>query len=489
MRKSRIKFTNNQELGKLHNATIDLLREVGMKIQEPRIVQALEKQGCKTDVADNRVYFKPELIEETINGIRSDIDSGKLKQIILNGPMCSKTDGTLKAKFGGACKELYDFETGEIREAAYQDVVDATQLGEALPEVDLVGNTVSFMVDDAGKRVDPRLERIKTCALVAKNTSKPASTEIANIAELDLQIEMGIVVRGSKEEFLNNPCFITAKETISPLRLENEAAVMLLALAERHLPCTIIPMPLAGVSVAVTRESAVVIGNAEILGTMTALRVLYPDARVGGGMMSGTVNMRTGSVVLASPEGVTADLILAELYEELYGQDLGIGVGGIDAKYPGTQAAAEKITRMTLAYLTGRTNYMVGMLASITRFSAEQAIIELELAKYIHAIFREIKVTEDTVPLELFRELGPGGNFINEEHTALNFRKNLWLTDIFDQTAPTHNMSEDKKKDILINAHERVNEVLSKSEKYHLPDDREKEIDKIVRKAEKLLAQ
>ena len=94
MRKSRIKFTNNQELGKLHNATIDLLREVGMKIQEPRIVQALEKQGCKTDVADNRVYFKPELIEETINGIRSDIDSGKLKQIILNGPMCSKTDGT-----------------------------------------------------------------------------------------------------------------------------------------------------------------------------------------------------------------------------------------------------------------------------------------------------------------------------------------------------------------------------------------------------------
>ena len=318
MLKSRIKFTNREELQKLHNATIDVLRDVGMKIDEPQILEALKKKGCKVDVADNRVYFKSELVEETINGIRSDIDSGKLKQLILNGPMCSKTDGKLKAKFGGACKELYDFERGEIREATYQDVVDATQLGEALGEVDLVGNTVSFMVDDGGKRVDPRLERIKTCALVAKNTSKPASTEIANIAELDLQIEMGIVVRGSKEEFLENPCFVTAKETISPLRLENEAAVMLLALAERGLPCTIIPMPLTSLSVPVARESAVVIGNAEILGTMTALRVLYPDARVGGGMLSGTIDMRVGSVVLASPEGITQDMVLAELYEELY---------------------------------------------------------------------------------------------------------------------------------------------------------------------------
>ncbi len=487
MRKSRIKFTNTEELQKLHNATIDVLRDVGMKIEEPRIIEALKKKGCKIDAADNRVYFKPELVEETIDGIRSDIESGKLKQLILNGPMCSKTDGKLRAKFGGACKELYDFETGEIREATYQDVVDSIQLGEALDEVDLVGNTVTFMVGDEGKRVDPRLERIKTCALVAKNTSKPASTEISSIAELDLQIEMGIVVRGSKEEFLKNPCFITAKETISPLRLEREAAVMLLALAQRGLPCTIIPMPLAGISVPVTRESAVVVGNAEIIGTMTALRALYPDARVGGGMVSGTVNMRTGSVVLAGPEGITQDLILAELYEELYSQDFGIGVGAIDAKYPGTQAAAEKVTRMALAYLTGRTNYLVGMLASITRFSAEQAIIEIELAKYIHAIFREIKVTEESVPLDLIRKLGPGGNFIGEEHTALNFRKNLWLTDIFDQTPQTRDVSKDKKKDILINAHERVKEILSKSEKYHLPDDEEKEIDKIVKKAETIL--
>ncbi len=486
MFKPRIKFTDKEQLQKLHNATIDVLRDVGMRIDETRVIETLRKKGCKVDPSDRRIWFRPELVEETINGIRNDIENGTLTQIVLNGPMCSRTDGKLRAKFGGACKELYDYEKDEIREATYEDVVDSIQLGEALLEVDLVGNTLTLMKDN-GKRVDPRLQRIKTCEIVAKNTAKPGSTEIYNVKELDLQIEMGIVIRGSRDEFIRNPCFVTAKETISPLRLENDAAVVLLALAERELPCTIIPMPLAALSAPVTRESAIVIGNAEILGTMTALRALYPDARVAGGIMSGSVNMRTGSVVLANPEAVMQDLVLAELYEDLYGQDLGIGVGGIDAKYPGIQAAAEKLTKIMLAFLTGRTNYLVGMLSSITRFSAEQAIIELELAKYVHAMFKEVEVTEDTLPLDLIRTVGPGGIFLGEDHTVSNFKKNLWLTDIFDKTAASGQMSEERKADILISAHERVNEILSKGEKYRLPKDKEAEIDKIVKKAEQVL--
>ena len=83
----------------------------------------------------------------------------------------------------------------------------------------------------------------------------------------------------------------------------------------------------------------------------------------------------------------------------------------------------------------------------------------------------------------------PVSRFISiEEHTVSNFKKNLWLTDIFDKTAASEQMSEERKADILINAHEQVNEILSKREKYRLPKDKEAEIDKIVKKAEQVLA-
>lgn len=428
-------FTNNIEkadLQKIHSKTIDVLCKVGMKIDEQEILERMKSLGCNIDFLNKRVFFTSKIIENTLEDIKNDICSGKLKQNLLNGPICSKTDGKIRAKFGGACLELYDFEKDTIRKASHKDIVDSIQLGEAIPEVDLVGNTIMYL-EEEGKEIEPRLQRIKTAEIVAKNTSKPGPTEVFNEKELDLLIEMGIVVRGSREEFINKPCFITAKETISPLRLESEAAMLLLAFAKRGLPCTVIPMPLTGVSVPMARESAIVIANSEIIGTEVAIRALYPDAIVGGGTLSGAVNMRTGYVTLANPEAIIQDLTLAKLYEELYGQDFGIGVGAIDAKYPGIQAAIEKTIKMLTAYQTGRTNYLVGMLSCIKRYSAEQAIIEIEIAKFIHNTFKKIEINENTVPLDLIEKLGPGGNYLQEEHTFLNFKNNLWLSDLFDK--------------------------------------------------------
>ncbi len=53
-------------------------------------------------------------------------------------------------------------------------------------------------------------------------------------------------MRGSHAAYMQNPCFVTAKETISPLILDNKAGDVLLLLAQNGLPTTIIPMPLTG---------------------------------------------------------------------------------------------------------------------------------------------------------------------------------------------------------------------------------------------------
>jgi trimethylamine---corrinoid protein Co-methyltransferase len=162
-------------------------------------------------------------------------------------------------------------------------------------------------------------------------------------------------------------------------------------------------------------------------------------------------------------------------------------VGGIDAKLPGIQAATEKFARMMLSYLSGRTNYLVGVLAGLNRFSAEEAIIELELAKYIHAIFRPFVINNESIQHDLIKKQGPGGNFFGEDHTMFNFQEVLWLTDIFDSSKTMGTSFEDKQKDILANANKYIKEVMAKHERYHLSKEKEKEIDKIVKKAEEIL--
>ena len=61
-------------------------------------------------------------------------------------------------------------------------------------------------------------------------------------------MELGKIVRGSQEAYLQRPCFVTAKETISPLVLDEDAGDVLLLLAQHNLPCVIIPMPITGTS-------------------------------------------------------------------------------------------------------------------------------------------------------------------------------------------------------------------------------------------------
>ncbi|MCL5985598.1 MAG: trimethylamine methyltransferase family protein [Actinobacteria bacterium] len=484
-RPSRIRFLEDSDLQKIHGAGLKLLEDPGLKVMEPEMREALKKLGAKVNDTTQMVSFPSNLIEIMIEEIRKEIAQGKTPNI-LNGPMASKTDGKLAAKFGGACIEIYDFETDTVRKPTRQELIDSIQLGEALDEVGLVGNTIMY-IEEEGKAVDPKMQRIKTAEIVAKNTSKPASTEVWNARELEFLIEIGVVVRRSMEEYLKRPCFVTAKETITPFQLTREAGEVLVALAKRGLPVTIIPMPISGVSSPVTPASSLAIANAEILGVMAAVRAVVTGAPVAGGITSGVMNMATGSAVFGAPEAIWQDMALAELYEVVYGQDLGIGVGNIDAKYPGIEAAAEKSLKILLAYLSARTNYMVGDLAAMTRFSAEEAIIELEIAKSIHRTFEGYEFDDKSFAIDLIRKVGPGGNFVQEDHTYENFRKALWHSDVFDKSLTTGNISEDKMRDILINANLKIKDILSKKERFHLSEEQEKEIDRIVKKAEEFL--
>jgi len=276
--------------------------------------------------------------------------------------------------------------------------------------------------------------------MVAKYTTKPGPTEVWNKKELEYLIEIGIVVRGSMDSYIENLCFITAKETIAPLILEENSADVLLALAEKKLPCTIIPMPISGISSPVSLYSAIIIGNCEILGTSAAIKAVYPDASIIGGIISGSTDMATGTANFATPEATLQDLALAELHERFYGFNFGMG-GYMDAKYPCVQNAIEKEFKYFILALSGRFTYPVGLVNWGKCFSPEQALIDIQILKNIHKFLEGITVSGEEETLNLIRKVGIGGSFLQEEDTLLNYKKYLMVPELFD-----HSLSQGYEK-------------------------------------------
>lgn len=465
---------------RVHSAALEILERTGMRIDCDAYYAPLEAGGARVDRASSVVRFPTGLIEQTIERIRIEISSD-IKQNILNGVVASKCPPPVKAKFGGACVEFLDGERGQVREPTHQDLVDTLRLGEALPDVHSVGNPVVCLWDERGTRVEPRMQRVVTAATVAKHTSKCASTEVWNAKELDFLIEIGTIVRGSSESYIDNPCFITAKETISPLQFPEDDGRILLLLAERGLPCTIIPMPLSGMSAPVTKAANIAVGLAEILGVMTALKCAQPSARLGAAVISGVLDMRSATASFSAPGAILQDLATAQIVEELYGQDFGVGSGYIDASVPGPRAFFERYAKMSAAASSGRCNHPVGILNGGKRFCPEAALIDLEIARYIDATLAGIEVDEETLAVDLITAAGIGGSFMAHEHTVQHFRAACFLSDLL-----VTRVGAPGDDDILQAAAEKKRKLLSDAPPV-LDEARAKAIDDVVNSARELL--
>jgi len=480
-----INVLTTEEIQKIHDYTLKILENPGMKIMNSQMQDALEARGAKIDREKQTVQFTPKIIEDTIEMVKKDYNEGRAPKY-MNGVTNSNSGTGIKAKFGGACIQKLDWANQTFRDPLEKDLIEMIKLGEALPEVTVVGNPYVYLKDDEGNPINPKMQRVKTASVVAKYTTKPGPTEVWNARELKFLIEIGTVVKGSKEAYFSDPCFITAKETIAPLILEDLSAETLIMLAQNGLPCTIIPMPISGVSTPVTLMSNIIICNAEILGAMAALKSVVPEARCVGGVISGSMDMKTGLASFGAAEAGLQDLGIAEVHEKLYGFDFGLGSGYYDGKYPNTQHSMEKTLKYFMAAATGKVNFPVGLINSGKCFSGEQAVVDIENLHLIDRFLEGFEVSDENAALDIIREVGIGGSFLTNEHTLVNYVKHLYVPEIMDRTLPS-SLEEDLKKDMVNQAQTKVEKILARDNLYEIDSDRAKEIDKIVEAAEKEL--
>lgn len=91
-----------------------------------------------------------------------------------------------------------------------------------------------------------------------------------------------------------------------------------------------------------------------------------------------------------------------------------------------------------------------------------------EIVHMIKPILSGIRITDDTLALDVIRDVGPGGSFFYQEHTVRQFRTELFFP-VFFRRQPIDQWRQRGAKPIVDSAHARVQEILAKAGPVPLP--------------------
>jgi trimethylamine--corrinoid protein Co-methyltransferase len=268
-------------------------------------------------------------------------------------------------------------------------------------------------------------------------------------------------------------------EPSTPLQHSREAIDKLLFCAEHALPVTHSPAPMMGGTAPVTLAGAVALGNAEMLSGL----VMHQLKRAGAPFLYGHgvhhLDMREMISVYGAPEFQLARVLAAEM-----GRFYHLPVWGYsahsDSKVMDGQAAADAQFSVLVALLAKTNlNHDVGYLESGLTHSPEYMVLTDEIIAMTRPFANGFALDDESLALEVIHQVGPGGQFMAQEHTLTHWRE-LWMPKLFDRTR-LERWEKRGSKDINARVRERTLTILDEHRVAALPDSIEQEIETILR--------
>ena len=252
-------------------------------------------------------------------------------------------------------------------------------------------------------------------------------------------------------------------------------------MAKAGVPIEIMPMPFPGSMTPVTLAGTIVQFNAEILSALVLAQALGPGVPINYTTYGGVMDMHFAAHSFGAPEVAIYSAAAAQL-SNWYGVPNNLVTGISDSKVPDAQAAYEKALTTLVPCLAGAdsTSLIGGELDFGLSANYEQLVIDDEIAGQILRIVRGFEVNEETLALDVIRDVGPGGHYLGTDHTRRCFRQELWVPSLSDRSA-WGVWEAGGKKDILVRARERVEGLLAAHEPIPLPEARARAVDAIVR--------
>ncbi|MFX1548998.1 MAG: trimethylamine methyltransferase family protein [Promethearchaeota archaeon] len=454
MKLKRIEILSNDEIQAIHSATIELLSNIGIKIDSPSARQLLKENGA--EVNDNNPFIKiPEsLIKKRLKEVP---DSFKL-----HGPDGKfnfevNTTSTKYATIGTPVKIYDPNKKSGIRKTILEDTIKQIRIVDSLKNIncshiDVWPNDVNYLSLHAH------------CIYQwVHNTHKPYGLGcLGRVASQDM-MNMASIIVGSDEDLIKNARFVGFMNPTSPLHLPQLMTNGLEIFAKYKQPTIIAPEALAGSTAPVTLAGLLTQINAEIIGGIILTQLYNSGAPVFFGTVSTITDMKSGNAALGSIETGLITTAIAQLAR--FYNIPSRGPGGItDSKVLDVQCGFERLQTLLVAAQAG-INYITcaGTYEETLVESLELLVIDDELIDIIKRLLKGINVNEDTIALDVITKVvsnqKKGVNYLGEAHTRKFMRKELFIPSLIDRNRRS-TWRKKGAKDIIGRAQEKVEQIL-----------------------------
>ena len=463
-----------KQLEQIHQASLQVLDEAGMIIHHPHAVQLLKQAGARVE-ASNRVFFPGSLV-------KSALESAPEKIILYNrkGEPALHLEGS-NTYFGTGSDTInyLDPFSGERRNWCKQDVAQAIKLCDYLPNIDFVMSM--GLLSDVNKRMINR----EQYALMLQNTLKPHVVIAEDGDTLRDIMEMAGAAVGGKEKLRQKPLFMLYTEPTSPLQHPTESVDKLLIAAENWIPTNFATGGVAGASVPVTVGGALVQANAEALSGLVIHQLQSAGAPFVYGYGNSPLDMRTMQAVYGAPEAILFQGGMVDLARYYKLPSWGYA-GCCNSKVCDEQAVAESTMFSLMGALQG-CNLMhdVSYMEFGLTGSLELLLISDEVIGKARRMLKGIETDEEQLGVDAIKRVGPGGNFLGDEHTAKHFREN-WRPDLTDYQS-FENWSGAGSSTMLERARQKLARILQQHQPEPVLEDVNNKIKEILRLAEEKL--
>ena len=471
-----LKPFHNNELRRIHEASLSILEKAGAYVDHHTVLDRLAAAGHRVDHARKTVRFRPDQVEALLTSFRGDLNRN------LRGE-------TLSVSVDCGTQKIYCYKTGRPRPAEMADLIDVARMADALDHIDEAGTLV--MVPD----IPPQLTDLYDHRYAWTYTHKtgggglgrnPSFTYGYYDRSMDYMLEMASVKYGGKEALRQNPVLSLGLFPASPLRWESGLLHHAIRVMDMGQIIGVGSNVICGIQSPITPAANIAVENAERLAGLCIVKSIHADAPVFFCNHSYQLDLVTGDVASGSPEQ-TLLAFLGQKLLEYYGLHLMVNHPVLDtsAHAPDQQAAAEKMMYMLLTGLSGSKGIGgAGQLKEM--FCYEQAVIDNEIAGYVKHLLKGATIDEESLQTDLIGELGPGGNFLDAEHTVRHMRECFHKPDIFYRRRLSEWLREDART-ALERAHDSVRDILDRDPKRYLTPDEETHMDEIIERARREL--
>jgi trimethylamine--corrinoid protein Co-methyltransferase len=403
-----IEVMSADEVEFIHQMSLRLLRDVGLRFDLEEAWPILEANGCSVDRSSGLTKFPPEVVDHFLALTPSEFT------LLARDPAKSLHMGGDYIHYGSASSapNVMDLDNGR-RPGTQKDFDNLVKInhmigschfhtGHPVEPIDAPANTRHLTSTLSWATLSDKVYR-NYCIGATRALDAMAMTQIAHQVD-DATFEQA-------------PRLMGIINVNSPLVMDAPLLEGAIELVKRGQLVVVSPVAFAGAMSPITLSGSLVQTNAEAIGVMAFLQMVAPGAPLIYGVLTTPVDMKSGAPAMGVPETVTGTLAngqMARYYNVPQRVMLGSTSNAVDG-----QAAYESMMSIWGNMLSGAhiVFHAHGWMEGGLTTSYEKTIMDAEMIQMIGALTPRIDMTDMEEVMHAIAEVGPGGHFLNSDHT------------------------------------------------------------------------